>query len=223
MAIVVTQGEVESDQNAYAAPILVENAASGVTFDSVRFDSQLADLLWQAYGVQELYNNDFSSFLNDEVIGYDIDRQLSQISGGWNASVNPDGTIDISNVGNFPGVDQFSTGQTMTGFYFINKSLLDADGDGNLNYTFVLLDEAGHFDHPNFSSPLTKTGVVGDNLNGNFAEAYTGDAFVYTSSGQAYALIPTDDHPQIPEPSAAGAVLGALALAAVMVYKKFKG
>jgi hypothetical protein len=72
---------------------------------------------------------------------------------------------------------------------------------------------------PNFSSPLTLTGVVGANLNGNFLEAYAG-AGIAPASGEAYALVPTDAHPAIPEPAAFASGLGVMALAGVVLMKR---
>lgn len=192
--------------NDLTAPISITNNDSGVTYNSLKFDSQLADLLWSAYGVTDLYDNNFSSFVNSGMFGYEIDPILSEVTNGWFPEVNADGTISIDR---FSG-DQFNEGKTMTGNYFFNKNLLDADNDGNPNYTFHLLSDAEGM--PNFSSPLTKTGIVGSNLDsGHMLEAYFGiDTF--SAPGQQYALVPTDYHPQIPEPRFFAVILSLFAL-----------
>lgn len=217
-AVLLNQGTTGQFGNDLTAPISITNNDSGVTYNSLKFDSQLADLLWSAYGVTDLYNNDFSSFVNSGTFGYDIDSVLSQVKNGWNSNVNSDGTISLTNVGG-PS-DQFNTGKTMTGNYFFNKSLLDADNDGNPNYTFHLLSDAEGM--PNFSSPLTKTGIVGSGLDsGHFLEAYFGiDTF--SAPGQAYALVPTDFHPQIPEPRFFAVILSLFALSLGLRKRRMK-
>lgn len=111
----------------------------------------------------------------------------------------------------------------MTGNYFFNTNLLDADNDGNANYTFHLLSDAQLM--PNFSSPLTKTGIVGANNNGNFLEAETllpAPAPAYIgASGLQYALVPTDDHPAIPESKYVG-LIGGLAALGAATYRRRK-
>lgn len=217
-AVIVVQGatsEIPGNQTAF---ISIENNDTGVTYNSLKFDSQLADLLWQAHGVADNYSNDFSAFVASGVFGYFIDSVLSQVKNSWFPQVNADGTLSILKFGG----DDFSTGKTMTGNYYFNSALLDADNDGHANYTFHLLSAAQAM--PNFSSPFTLTGVVGANLNGNFLEAETllpapAPAYI-TVSGQAYALVPTDAHPAIPEPAAFASGLGVMALAGVVLMRR---
>ena len=218
----INQGSTGEFGNDLTAPISITNNDTGVSYNSLKFDSQLADLLWSAYGVSDLYDNDFSSFTGSGDFGYNISSG-SQVQGGWNSSVNGDGTISLSHIGGRPSdYDQFNTDKTMTGNYFLNKSLLDADNDGNANYTFHLLSDAQSM--PNFSSPLTKTGIVGSGLDsGDFLEAYTTGTSIFSTSGEAYALVPTDNHPAIPEPATYAGIMGALTLLGVMAYKKMKG
>jgi len=213
-AVQLIQGTTGQFGSELTAPIDITNNDAGVTYDSLMLDSGLADLVFSAYGVSDLYNNDFQDFLNSGAFGFDIDG-TSQVQNGWNSSNNSDGTISIQQ-GQFGGED-FNTNKTMTGNYFFLKSLLDADGDGKDNYTFHLLSDAQ--DEANFSSPLTKISNVGSNLNGNFLEAYAGiDAF--SSSGQAYALVPTNDHPAIPEPAKLALYLGLGALITLVLRKR---
>ncbi|MCC5839717.1 MAG: hypothetical protein JJT96_06285 [Opitutales bacterium] len=217
------KGELDED---ITAGINLTNNAPGVNFDSLRLDSGFFGLIHSAYGVSNIYQTP-QDLVNSGQVGYSITGDGS-VYNGWNSVINSDLTVSLNNLSStnpnaIPGgdYDQFSTGKNTTGFFFANKGLLNIDNnvDGQLNYDLVILDENGNSNHPNFASPLTKTGIVGSSLGGNFAEAYAGiDTF--SAPGQAYALVPTDYHPQIPEPAAYASVLGALALAGVMYRRR---
>lgn len=209
----LTQG-VGAVGNDITVPVDLTNNDSGVSYNSLVLDSGLANLLFSAYGVADLYGNDFQSFLNSGDFGYDISS--GDVKNGWNADTNSDGTIGIQQ-GEFGG-EPFDTDKTMTGNYFFLKSLLDAENDGNDNYTFHLLSDAQN--EANFGSPLTKKSIVGSSLNNDFAQAEGQGASNFFAQGESYALVPTDFHPQIPEPSSYGLLLGLGALGGAVLRRR---
>jgi hypothetical protein len=214
-AVQITQGTTDSTPSLITAPLSITNNDTGVTYSSLKLDSGLADLIFSAYGVSDLYNNNFQDFLSSGHVGYNISSG-SQVQNNWFTEVNSDSTISLDHFG---GENNFNTDKTMTGNYFFLKDLLDADGDGKDNYTFHLLSDAELM--PNFSSPLTKQSIVGSSLDGDFLQAYTieaGDPFA--AQGQAYALVPTDYHPQIPEPSRLALFLGLGTILTVFARKR---
>ncbi len=185
----------------------ITNNDTGATYDSLRLDSQLADLLWSSYQVPTLYGNDFQTFLSSGDIGYGIEpgSPTTNVYNGWNANFDSNGAVDIDNIGG-PS-DVFSSGKTMDGNFFFDKQILDADNDGLANYDLKFLTDLTTSE---LNDPLTIVGSVGSHNNGNFVEAYDG-LFTATSGGNAYALVPTADHPAVPEPAVTGLALGVLA------------
>ncbi len=73
----------------------ITNNDTGATYDSLRLDSQLADLLWSSYQVPTLYGNDFQTFLSD--IGYSIEpgSPTTNVYNGWNANFDSNGAVDM--------------------------------------------------------------------------------------------------------------------------------
>lgn len=188
------------------ASFYIENDDVGVNYDSVRMDSQWADMIWQAHGVEDLYAGDFQSFLSSGLLGYNISNG-SAVKVGWSADFQTDGTIQFTHGPGIPGgdFDVFSTGTTLTGNFFLHDSLLDADGDGNANYTLVF---AGDLTVDELSDPLTIVGQIGVNNGGNSITAFAG-AGSASASGEAYALVATESHPEaVPEPAASALILG---------------
>ena len=211
--MVMINDTIGSVGNDVTAKIDIENNDTGATYDSLRLDSQLADLLWSSYQVPTLYGNDFQTFLSSGDIEYEIDT-VGDVHNGWNTNFDSNGAVDIDNVSAtnpsaIPGgdYDVFSSGKTMQGTYFIDKQILDAENDGLANYDLKFLTDLTTSE---LNDPLTIVGSVGSHNNGNFVEAYDG-LFTATSGGNAYALVPTADHPAVPEPAVTGLALGVLA------------
>jgi hypothetical protein len=196
----------------------ITNNDTGVVYTSLKGDSQLSDMLFSAYGVSDLYNNNFQNFLSSGDLGYSITG--GQVENGWNSSFNPDGTFGLTHGPGLAGFDydQFSDGKTMDGNFFFNTSLLDADGDGNNNYELKLFSDLTQAE---INDSLTIAGVVGANNGGNSITAFDGLGSG-SATGNQYALVATDYHPSIPEPASAAGVIGGLALVAAVAYNRMR-
>jgi len=153
-------------------------------------------------------------------LGYGIEpgSPTTNVYNGWNATFDSNGAVDIENLSAtipiaIPGgdYDVFSSGKTMNGNFFFDKQILDADNDGLANYDLKFLKDLTTSES---NDPLTIVGSVGSHNNGNFVEAYAG-INTLSAGGSEYALVPTADHPAVPEPAKVGlgAGLAAMALA----------